>query len=203
MARHLSHTIAALFAMLAVNSSTAFAQSGVPFPPAVPGDIEPPEGVVVLFKAHAIGTQNYVCTSSAAGIAWKLLGPQATLFQTVLGEPNQQLATHFLSANVEEDGLLRPTWQHSSDSSRVWARIYKSSTDANYVEAGAIPWLSLTVVGHAYGTRGGSFMTRVAWIQRVNTSGGAAPAYGCAQVGDLGSAVLVPYTADYVFYRQQ
>jgi hypothetical protein len=39
-------------------------------------------------------------------------------------------------------------------------------------------------------------------VQRVNTSGGIAPAAdGCARAADIGRRALVPYTADYVFYR--
>jgi len=35
----------------------------------------------------------------------------------------------------------------------------------------------------------------------VVTSGGVAPATGCAAVTDVGHKALVPYSADYVFYR--
>jgi hypothetical protein len=39
-------------------------------------------------------------------------------------------------------------------------------------------------------------------VQRVNTQGGIAPATaGCSQAADIGKKALVPYTADYVFYR--
>jgi hypothetical protein len=35
----------------------------------------------------------------------------------------------------------------------------------------------------------------------VNTSGGVAPSTGCASATDVGKKALVPYTADYFFYR--
>jgi len=38
------------------------------------------------------------------------------------------------------------------------------------------------------------------YIQRVYTSGGIAPT-GCAQATDVGTRALVPYTADYFFYK--
>jgi hypothetical protein len=75
------------------------------------------------------------------------------------------------------------------------------STDPNFVEAGAIPWLLLKVVGAVEGPDGGSVLTQAAFIQRVNTSGGAAPAGGCGRTTDIGARALVPYGADYFFYK--
>lgn len=85
-------------------------------------------------------------------------------------------------------------------SSRVWARAIESSTDPTFVENGAIPWLLLTASGTEPGPAGGAFFTQTAFIQRVNTRGGAAPSTGCTQRGDIGALVLVPYEADYFFY---
>jgi hypothetical protein len=39
------------------------------------------------------------------------------------------------------------------------------------------------------------------YIQRLNTSGGIAPQTGCALATDIGRIALVPYAADYFFYR--
>jgi hypothetical protein len=41
------------------------------------------------------------------------------------------------------------------------------------------------------------------FVQRLNTSGGVAPApsTGCTQSTDVGKMALVPYTADYFFYK--
>jgi hypothetical protein len=44
-------------------------------------------------------------------------------------------------------------------------------------------------------------MTQTTYIQRLNTTGGTAPANGCSASGDVGKQVLVPYTADYYFFR--
>src|SRR4029453_5310087 len=147
--------------------------------PDVPTDLVVPVGHVLFAKGSAIGTQNYMCLpATGGGTAWKQFAPEATLFVPVLGlQP--QLATHFLSANPDEDGLARPTWQHSIDSSRVWGKMYKISTDANYVEPGAIPWLLLEAAGQQAGPDGGTFFTQTAYIQRINTSGGVTPATGC------------------------
>ena len=40
------------------------------------------------------------------------------------------------------------------------------------------------------------------FIQRVNTAGGIVPTTGCKSARDTGKKAMVPYTADYVFYRQ-
>ena len=182
-------------------SSPAMAQQVAVGEPDVPTDLVVPDGHVLFARGYAIGTQNYMCLPAASGgVAWKFFAPQATLYVTVLGL-QAQLATHFLSANPEEDGLARPTWQHSIDSSKVWGKVYKISTDPNYVEPGAIPWLLLEKAGTETGPDGGSFMTQTAYIQRINTSGGVAPATGCSASGNIGALALVPYTTDYYFYK--
>jgi hypothetical protein len=125
MIGNVSRVITTCVIALGVGSSTTLAQTGVRFghnAPPVPANIEVPAGYSVFFKAHAIGTQNYVCLPAASGVAWKFMAPQATLFHASHGEISQQLATHFLSANTAENGLPRPTWQHSLDSSRAVSR---------------------------------------------------------------------------------
>ena len=72
--------------------------------------------------------QNYICLPVGAAFAWRPIGPQATLFQTFFGF-RQQVGTHFLSANPDEGGVARATWQHSLDTSRVWARLIETSSD--------------------------------------------------------------------------
>lgn len=204
MTRNFVRTIATGVFALGLGSSAAIAQQGVPFGPDVPempAKLEAPAGFTVFFKAHALGTQNYVCLPAATGVAWKFVAPEATLYQTFRGEVTQQLATHFLGANPWENGLARPTWQYSGDSSRVWARLHELSTDSNFVEAGAIPWLSLDVAGDEAGPQGGAFLTRAKFVQRLNTSGGSAPSTGCSEAAQIGAVVLVPYSADYFFYK--
>jgi hypothetical protein len=155
-------------------------------------------------KGSATGTQNYVCLPSATGYAWKLFGPQATLFLTFKifnTEARQQIITHFLSSNPDENGTARPTWQSSLDTSAVWGKARPPVTDPNYVAPGAIPWLLLDVVGSEAGPTGGNMMTPTKFIQRLNTAGGVAPPGGCAQSTDVGAVTLVPYSADYYFYK--
>jgi hypothetical protein len=130
-------------------------------------------------------------------LVWTFFGPQATLF---VDSPSRQVITHFLSANPA-DGAQRPAWQHSGDTSAIWGAVAASSTDPNYVAAGAIPWLLLRVVGSAAGPTGGTTLTGTLFIQRVNTQGGVAPATGCKSAQDIGKKALVTYTTDYVFYK--
>jgi hypothetical protein len=169
--------------------------------PSVPANLEVPPGHVLFLEGHAVGTQNYVCLPSSTGVAWRFLGPQATLFLTRHGDLHQQVTTHFLSANPAEQGTPRPTWQHSLDTSQVWGRVVASSTDLNYVAPGAIPWLLVESAGTATGPGGGALLAQTTFIHRVNTSGGVAPSTGCTHTGEIGAVALVPYRTDYFFYR--
>ena len=168
-------------------------------PPPVPTNIEAPVGHRAYLLGRAVGTQNYVCLPSGAGAAWAFFAPQATLFN----DDDQQIITHFLSANPDEAFLPRATWQDSRDTSSVWAFATPdtTSTDSRFVAPGAIPWLRLQVSGDEEGPRGGDKLTETTYIQRVNTAGGIVPSTGCAVAADIGKKALVPYTADYFFYR--
>jgi hypothetical protein len=166
-------------------------------PPPVPRELEVPAGNKVFREGHAVGTQNYICLPSGSNFVWTFFGPQATLFN----DDDEQIVTHFLSPNPDEDGMARATWQHSRDTSTVWAMMIASSSDPSFVELDAIPWLLLQVVGAEPGPTGGDRLTKITFIQRVNTSGGIAPSAGCTQSEDIGRKAFVPYTADYFSYK--
>ena len=125
-----------------------------PADPALPAALVP-EGATPYLRTHAVGTQNYVCVATGSGLAWRFVGPQATLFVSLVGF-QQQATTHFLSPNPEEAGLARATWQGSFDSSRVWARAMQIVDDPAIVGAGNIPWLLLQRAGGSRGPTGGS-----------------------------------------------
>jgi len=163
----------------------------------VPPNLEVPAGNQAFLEGHAVGTQNYICLPSGASFAWTLFGPQATLFN----DYDRQIITHFLSPNPDENGTARATWQHSWDTSTVWAMAIASSSDPDFVASEAIPWLLLQIVGAEPGPTGGARLTRTTFIQRLHTAGGIAPSSGCAQSSDVGQRTFVPYTADYVFYK--
>jgi hypothetical protein len=166
-------------------------------PPRVPSTIQVPAGAKAFLEGHAVGTQNYICLPSASGFAWTLFGPQATLFKDNGG----QIITHFLSPNPDESGTPRATWQHSKDTSTVWAVAIAPSSDPKFVAPGAIPWLLLRVVGDQPGPSGSDQLLDTTHIHRLNTSGGVAPSTGCSRAADVGAKALVPYTALYVFYK--
>ena len=96
-----------------------------------------PPGNKAFLLGHGVGTQNYVCLPTgvdAAGVptfGWKLYTPEATLFNR---DTTRQIITHFFSPNPFESGTpVRATWQHSRDTSAVWARALDSSTDPNFL----------------------------------------------------------------------
>jgi hypothetical protein len=163
-------------------------------PPSMPSNLQVPPGHKAFLEGHAVGTQNYICLPSTSGLSWTFFGPQATLFN----DEDTQIITHFLSPNPKESGTLRPTWQHSRDTSRIWAMPIASSPDPDFVAEGAIPWLLLDVVGADPGPNAGKRLTRTTFIQRLNTSGGIVPSIECTVVGQK---EFVPYTADYIFYK--
>jgi hypothetical protein len=181
--------IAFALALTVAQSQPARASYATIKPPDVPTIIQVPAGNQLFRVAHAVGTQNYVCLST--GWASRAYGPQATLFN----EENEQVLTHFLSPNPDEANAARATWQDSRDTSTVWA----SPIDgASYTpDPTAIPWLLLKVVGKAVGPTGGDKMISTTYIQRLNTTGGLKPTGTCTE----GDKALVPYTADYFFYK--
>lgn len=198
---HRSLFASGVFALALALPVAASAQNGGRIVvPEVPSNLTVEEGNIPYLQTRAYGTQNYICMPTATGMAWKFLGPQATLYPE---NAPLQIATHFLSPNPEEQGTPRPTWLHSQDGSAVWARVVQPSTDSNYVAPGAIPWLLLEKAGTSAGTTGGSLLSRTTFIHRVNTQGGVAPATGCTSASQLGAIALVPYSTDYFFYRAE
>lgn len=165
-------------------------------PPDVPALIKVPAGHKPILVGHAIGTQNYICAPTAAGLAWLPIGPQATAFSADL----QQLFTHFQSKNPFQGDALHATWQHSHDSSVVWATKIVGSSDPSYVAPDAIEWLLLGVTGTYVGPTGGNKLSATTYIQRVNTVGGKAPTTDCTE-SILSTRQLMAYEADYYFYQ--
>ena len=165
--------------------------------PDVPADLEVPETEEAFLVGHGVGTQNYICqpAASVGRVAWTLFTPQAALFS----DDAEQLTTHFFSLNPEEPGVVRVTWQHSRDTSTIWARLLKAAT----VNSDAIAWLKLEVVGRARGPAGGDALFGTTFVQRLNTEGGLAPVIGCENPQDVGRKAFIPYSADYFFYRRK
>jgi hypothetical protein len=168
-------------------------------PPDVPLGLEAPEGRRLVLVGHAIGTQNYICApaATATGVDWLFLGPQATVFDG----HGQQILTHFLSRNPYDNDALHATWQHSRDTSVVWAAKIAGSSDPSYVEPGAVEWLLLEMTGVEAGPNGGRKLAGTTYLQRVHTVGGVKPPAGECTIATINARRLVPYEADYYFYE--
>jgi len=177
-------------------------------PPRVPDELQVPPGNTPFLEGHAVGTQNYVCLPcpnpntpaamcpDASGFGWLLFTPQATLFK----DNDRQVITHFFSPNPSEHGTIRATWQHSADSSTVWAKLFRPpSLNSQFVAPGAVAWLLLQVSGVQDGPTGGDKLTDSTFVHRVNTEGGVAPSTACTAT-NVGAEAFMPYTADYIFY---
>ena len=165
-----------------------------------------------ILLGRATGTQGYVCLPTSTGASWTVNNarPEATLFTSFFGQ-DVQIITHFLSPNTSPNKFApnplpfgNATWQSSLDSSRVWAQTVdsiKAGSDQSCPNDGSIACLLLQVIGSEKGTIGTGVLTNTSFIQRLNTKGGSAPAEGCVAAADVGKQALVPYTADYWFFR--
>ena len=184
--------------------------------PVTPETITPPVGNVAYLHGLGVGTQGYVCLPTAnGGVSWTVNNarPEATLFTKVFGEA-VQIITQFLSP-VENPNGVGPhpsrfgdvTWQSSLDSSRVWAQkehFIAAGTDLNSCpNTGSIDCLLLQVIGSDEGPAGGKLLTKTTYIQRLNTKGGSAPINSCLSPSEIGKQILVPYSADYFFFRAE
>ena len=191
-------TYAAALAVAFTSALPQPARAAAVTPPRVPTELQVPSGNVAFLVGHAVGTQNYICLPSATsttGFDWSLFTPEATL----LSDDGQQLTTHFLGPNPAERGLVRVAWQHSRDTSTVWAKLFH---DPVPVTPNAIPWLVLQKAGVQAGPTGDT-LTATSFIQRVNTHGGVAPpSADCSSLGNVGAKAFIPYTADYVFFKR-
>jgi Protein of unknown function (DUF3455) len=177
-------------------------------PPQTPAEITVPDGNSLYLIGHAFGSQGYTCLpTSTGGTAWNPSArPEATLFSDLFGQ-QFQIITHFQSVNEgPKPGVTPPlsgnaTWQGSLDSSRVWAvkaaGIDPDPSIASCPNTGSIQCLKLQSVGNKKGPTGGNLLFKTTFIQRLNTAGGAVPTNACT----AGQTQLVPYTADYLFYR--
>jgi hypothetical protein len=162
-----------LLAALAAFFALAPASLAGPAAPSVPGEIAVPEGHKPFLVGHATGVQIYACD----GAAWRLVAPRATL----TGDNGKLIATHGAG----------PHWTARDGSTVIGRRDAGVSGGA-----GAIDWLRLAVVSATPGDDGDR-LAHTSYIQRINTTGGVAPAGSCAD----GARAEVPYTADYVFFK--
>jgi hypothetical protein len=184
--------------------------------PTTPPLITPPAGNSAFLLGRATGTQGYVCLPKGTGASWTVNNarPEATLFTSVFGQ-DVQIITHFLSPDTNpNEAAPNPipfgsaTWQSSLDSSKVWAQVLHQNaipagSDPSCPNTGAIACLLLQSIGSLQGPTGGKILSKTTFVQRLNTKGGSAPddSDGCGSTANVGNQRLVPYTADYYFFR--
>ena len=146
-----------------------------------------PEAIAVgdgarIATLHAEGSQVYECKQKSeesptqpAALIWQFREPVATLKSNGLS-----IGRHYAG----------PNWDYY-DGSGVKGKVVASAPGATQTD---IPWLKLDVVEH----RGHGVLSNVTAVQRINTKGGVASG-SCETAGSL---LIIPYSADYVFVRQ-
>ncbi|GGO07747.1 DUF3455 domain-containing protein [Micromonospora parathelypteridis] len=137
--------------------------------PRITSTIKPPAGSRPV-GAYVVtrGTQTYTC---AGGAFTGASVPEAQLIGT------GGRVHHFKG----------PSWQSERDGSLITAK-----KTAERPRPGTIPELLLTVDSHT----GAGILSNVAYVSRLLTSGGVAPAGACTD----GATAAVPYGAVYVFW---
>ena len=149
--------------------------------PEVPQALRPPAGQTAIVEALASGMQIYECAAKAdqpSAFEWTFRAPEAAL----VDRAGRSIGKHYAG----------PTWE-SLDGSTVVGEVIARDPGP---DKSAIPWLLLT----AKSTGGSGVFSRTRSIQRLQTTGGIAPAQGCTS-GNAGQVARVPYTATYYFYR--
>lgn len=147
-------------------------------PPLPSPELAVPEGNRLAFYNDAVGVQIYGCQASTSGYAWTFQAPEATL----VDRRGRAVISHYAG----------PTWESVADGSKVTASKVAEFTD----DPSAIPELLLKATPQSNAGR----MSRVTYIQRLETSGGRAPSSGC-DAAHVGALARVDYTATYYFYE--
>jgi len=181
-------SLATILALASCTLENATAQPGVADPaqyasasecPPTPSALAPAADQDLAFVLNAQGVQRYQCVQSTKGFAFTFVAPDADLFPA---HPQRPVVHHFSG----------PTWLYSDSSSVVAAKAAGVTVDPTEV-----PWLLLNITSHG-GEHGK--LSDIVSIQRLQTTGGNAPATGC-DADHVGAESDVNYTARYFFYR--
>ena len=146
-------------------------------PPRVPTGLQVSATNELDFHVTGVGVQIYVWTQSPTDptqFSWVFKAPHAVLLHR-----DDIVGIHFAG----------PSWQGNDGSKVVAARVSSATVDPD-----AIPWLLL----QATSTSGIGIFANTTYIQRIKTEGGVAPTTPGSFVGQ---EALVPYVAEYYFYR--
>lgn len=175
------------FASIAVTSAALLsACGGMPMSAAtfnqdrLPDAVKVPAGHRVALETVGVGEITYECRAKAggAGHEWVFVGPQADL-------------NNRMGAKVGSYYGPPATWA-SNDGSKITG----TQVAVAPAMAGSIP-LQLVKANPATGM---GAMNGIAYIQRVATQGGVAPASPC-DAATLGRKQVVKYQADYIFWK--
>jgi hypothetical protein len=135
-----------------------------------------PKGAPLLLEVDADGVQIYTCEVKDDGFAWVFKAPEANLFD----KQGRQIGTHFAG----------PSWKMSDG-----AVVGEAVARADAPTSGAIPWLLL----RAKSNEGSGPLSTVAFIRRIDTKAGSAPAGGC-DAAHKGEQARMRYYALYQFF---
>jgi hypothetical protein len=167
--------------VVAVFAVAEAAQAG-PQEPEVPATITVPDGHKLFLVSGAVGVQIHACNPNGAGYRWDFVAPRATL--------------HDASGKVVMTHFGGPTWQ-AKDGSEVVGSLDEKVT----VDPTAIPWLRLKAASTAAGGDGDR-LAGTTYIQRLETTGGLAPAAALCNAETVGDTAEVTYTAVYAFWKE-
>jgi Protein of unknown function (DUF3455) len=134
-----------------------------------------------FLTVHAVGVQRYACQANGT---WLFTDPVATLFKENGG--GNASGSHYLNAATG-----RPVWQWQDGSTVEAARTASAPGGAGNIAALLLQAMTTAAGGD------GDRLAKTTWVQRLNTSGGVAPAGACAP----GDRTAVPYETDYVFWK--
>ncbi|HCU23617.1 MAG TPA: hypothetical protein DF383_01270 [Deltaproteobacteria bacterium] len=152
--------------------------------PQVSAELSIPQDFELSLIADGVGVQIYECTDTNGTLGWTLRAPRADLL--VNGE---KVGNHF--GGVDKAGFDPGAYWQSVDDENCWVRA-NANTIVKEANPGSIPLLRL----EAAAVSGNCTFSDVAFIQRLETTGGVAPTEACA----LGDKKEIDYTAEYYFY---
>jgi hypothetical protein len=139
----------------------------------VPTELRVPVGYRRVMHTTGRGVQIYACTNGT----WTLKEPRAGIYSEPSGK---QIATHYVG----------PTWESIKDHSKVVGAVDARLNAPNPQQD--IQWLRLKAASNS----GKGTFDDIAYIQRLNTVGGVAPAGSCS----ANQTAEVPYRATYDFW---
>ena len=143
-----------------------------------PPSVTPPEASEEAFRLEASGEQVFRCLIDARGWYWKFEAPNAYLFDPLT---NQAVAKHGYNF----------TFVHN-DGSCLTTRIVSTAPQGKKDLSDAL----FTVASRdGYGR-----LSQIQYVQRLNAKGGV-PTTMCTKE-KRGQLARVPFTADFIFYRQ-